>query len=96
MIAVLRFSDSFEHSQMPILNNNCREFVENFPANRCEFFDALYATRPERFLIIRVDTKDRENFVRAVESFGAAMEFEVLKRADAEAVLKVNDLDKFV
>lgn len=96
MIGVLKFNASFEHSQMPILSNNCRKFAECFPENRCEFFDALYASRPERFFIIRVDTKDTENFVRAVESFGLNMNFEILKRPEAEAVLKVNDIDEFV
>lgn len=96
MIGVLKVRESFEHSQMPILDDNRRKFATEFPAIRCEFFYTLSALRAERFFIIRVDTKDTAAFVRAVETFGANMDFEVLKRAEAEAVLRVNDIDKFV
>lgn len=96
MVGILKVSETFSHDEMPRLKECCNKFVRNLADEQCEFFYTLRTNDPERFFIIRTGTKDREQFVSQVESFGEAMDFEVLRGAAASDVLFRQDLDSYV
>lgn len=96
MLAILKVRESFNHDEMPRLEGICRRFDANFPTVGCEFFYTLTASEPERFLIIRTATGEREKFVAAVESFGRELNFEVMRGREASDILFRQDLNSFV
>lgn len=74
---------------------NCLHLATEFSGQRSDFYYALYPDRIERYLIIRIDTADKEKFVSLVQIFGDNLGFEILDRYESGRVLKANHIDKF-
>lgn len=95
MIGVLRVRPDFEHREYSFLEKNCLHLASEFEGQRSDFFYALYPDRIERYLIIRIDTEDKEKFVSRVQQLGSNLGFDILDRYESGRILKTNHIDTF-
>src|SRR5215204_1894949 len=97
MIAVFAVRTNFSYSEeKDRVIENCLLFTNAFPEGEAsEFFYYLLPSDPERYFIIRTNTKNKTTFTKIAGFFAENMNFPIVSSAESKLVLMRMKLDEF-